>query len=286
MRCLIVSGQSGSGKTVALHTLEDEGFYCVDNLPISLIPELIERISTTHAELHQNVAIGVDARSSDADSLQDFPEILTKVRKQVDSVQVVFLQTDLDTLVRRFNETRRRHPMTRQDRPLVQAIHEERRVLEPISQLADTFIDTTSTNLHQLRQHMRDRIVKTRGDGMAILFQSFGYKHGTPLDTDFAFDIRCLPNPHWQVNLRPLDGRDQPIIDFLEEHETVAEMYQSIDEFLRRFVPHFESEGRAYLTISIGCTGGRHRSVYMVEKLAAAFRLLGHTVSVRHREIG
>jgi len=286
MRCLIVSGQSGSGKSVALHTLEDEGFYCVDNLPISLIPDLIERISTTHADLHQNVAIGVDARSSDADSLQAFPDILTQVRKQVDSVQVVFLQTDLDTLVRRFNETRRRHPMTHQDRPLVQAIHEERRVLEPISQLADAFIDTTTTNLHQLRQHVRDRIVKTRGDGMAILFQSFGYKHGTPLDTDFAFDIRCLPNPHWQINLRPLDGRDAPIIEFLEEHDSVNSMYQSIDQFLQRFVPMFESEGRAYLTISIGCTGGRHRSVYMVEKLAAAFRHLGHTVSVRHREIG
>ncbi|MEM9603774.1 MAG: RNase adapter RapZ [Pseudomonadota bacterium] len=285
MRCVIVSGQSGSGKTVALHTLEDEGFYCVDNLPISLIPDLIERISTTHAELHQNVAIGVDARSSDADSLLHFPDIIGRVRSRVDSLQVVFLQTDLDTLVRRFNETRRRHPMTRQDRPLVQAIHEERRVLEPISQLADAFIDTTTTNLHQLRQHVRDRIVKNRGDGMSILFQSFGYKHGTPLDTDFAFDIRCLPNPHWQVNLRPLDGRDKPIIDFLEEHSSVGDMYGSIEQFLHRFVPDFESEGRAYLTISIGCTGGRHRSVYMVEKLAAAFRKSGHTVSVRHREI-
>lgn len=285
MRCLIVSGQSGSGKTVALNTLEDEGFYCVDNLPISLIPDLIDRISTTHAELHQSVAVGVDARSSDADSLQHFPHIIERVRKLVDSLEVIFLQTDLDTLVRRFNETRRRHPMTRQDRPLVQAIHEERRVLEPISQLADTFIDTTTTNLHQLRQHVRNRIVRKKGDGTSILFQSFGYKHGTPLDTDFAFDIRCLPNPHWQVNLRPLDGRDEPIVRFLEEHNSVLEMFDSINHFLKTYVPHFEAEGRAYLTISIGCTGGRHRSVYMVEKLAAAFREAGHTVSIRHREI-
>jgi len=283
MRCLIVSGQSGSGKSVALHTLEDAGFYCIDNLPVELLPDLVETLSKR--SLHQKIAIGIDARSNDSEGMKTVPDVLTNLRETGVTVEVLFLQTDLDTLVRRFNETRRRHPLTTDSIPLVQAINLERERLEPISHLADVFIDTTYSNLHQLRQQIRDRFIESGDEGMSMLFQSFGYKYGTPLDTDFAFDIRCLPNPHWEVTLRPMTGRDEPIKKFLEEHASVEEMYQSIADFLSRFVPQFEAENRAYLTISIGCTGGRHRSVYMSERLAATFRQSGHNASVRHREL-
>jgi len=283
MRCLIVSGQSGSGKSVALHTLEDAGFYCIDNLPVELLPDLVETLSKR--SLHQKIAIGIDARSNDSEGMKTVPDVLTTLRETGVTVEVLFLQTDLDTLVRRFNETRRRHPLTTDSIPLVQAINLERERLEPISHLADVFIDTTYSNLHQLRQQIRDRFIESGDEGMSMLFQSFGYKYGTPLDTDFAFDIRCFPNPHWEVTLRPMTGRDEPIKKFLEEHASVEQMYQSIADFLNRFVPQFEAENRAYLTISIGCTGGRHRSVYMSERLAATFRQSGHNASVRHREL-
>lgn len=283
MRCLIVSGQSGSGKSVALHTLEDAGYYCIDNLPVELLPALIEKLSAR--PIQSEVAVGVDARSSDENGMKNLPEILQGLRNDGITVEVLFLQTGLDTLIRRFNETRRRHPLTTENIPLVQAINLERELLEPISMSADVFIDTTNSNLHQLRQHIHERLIDHDAEGMSMLFQSFGYKHGTPLDTDFAFDIRCLPNPHWEISLRSMTGRDQPIVKFLEEHPSVEEMYQSIADFLTRFVPHFEAENRAYLTISIGCTGGRHRSVYMSERLAELFRLTGRSVSVRHREL-
>ncbi len=283
MRCLIVSGQSGSGKSVALHTLEDAGYYCIDNLPVELLPNLIEKLSSR--PIQSKIAVGVDSRSSDENGMKALPKILQSLRDDGITVEVLFLQTDLDTLVRRFNETRRRHPLTTEDIPLVQAINLERQLLEPISMSADVFIDTTNSNLHQLRQRIHERLIDEESEGMSMLFQSFGYKHGTPLDTDFAFDIRCLPNPHWEVSLRPLTGRDQPIVKFLEEHASVEEMYQSIADFLTRFVPHFEAENRAYLTISIGCTGGRHRSVYMSERLAEMFRETERPVSVRHREL-
>lgn len=283
MRCLIVSGQSGSGKSVALHTLEDAGYYCIDNLPVELLPDLIEKLASR--PIQSKIAVGVDARSSDEEGMKALPAILQQLRDNGIKVEVLFLQTDLDTLVRRFNETRRRHPLTTDEIPLVQAINLERQRLEPISMSADVFIDTTNSNLHQLRQQIHDRLIDDDADGMSMLFQSFGYKHGTPLDTDFAFDIRCLPNPHWEVSLRPMTGRDEPIIKFLEEHASVEEMYRSISDFLTRFVPQFEAENRAYLTISIGCTGGRHRSVYMSERLAELFRQTGRSVSVRHREL-
>lgn len=283
MRCLIVSGQSGSGKSVALHTLEDAGFYCVDNLPVELLPSLIKKLSSHPVQ--NKVAIGVDVRSSDDEGMKALPKILQELREKNVKIEVIFLQTGLDTLIRRFNETRRRHPLTTEGATLTQAIHLERKRLEPISMSADVFIDTSKSNLHQLRQQINERLIDKDTEGMSILFQSFGYKHGIPLDTDFSFDIRCLPNPHWEVSLRPLSGRDEAIVQYLEKHASVEEMYSAIAGFLARFIPDFEAENRAYLTVSIGCTGGRHRSVYMTERLAALFRKTHQSVSVRHRDL-
>ncbi len=285
MRVTIVSGQSGSGKTVALHTLEDEGFYCIDNLPSSLLPALLTRIRDSLSGLYKQVAVGIDARSEMAAGLEGFPEQLENLRNQGHDVRVLYLRTDMQVLLRRFSETRRKHPLSGRDMPLIRAIEVERDLLAPISASADLVIDTTTLNLHQLREQIRSRVLHSDSEHMALLVQSFGFKYGVPADTDFVFDVRCLPNPHWKVDLRELTGLDQPVADYLEEHPMVEEMYHSLRGFLDRWIPAYQDSGRAYMTVSIGCTGGQHRSVYLARRLHNHYRQSLDNTSLRHREL-
>lgn len=285
MRLIIVSGLSGAGKSVALHTLEDDGYYCIDNLPASLLPQLVEGLADSHVKLYEHVAVGIDARSAQS-SLSDLPAVLNTLRQRNDlQLEILFLETDNKALVTRFSETRRKHPLSLDGTPLLQAIETERNLLEALRDSADLNIDTTNTNLHQLRQLIHSRLLKSNPERMSIQFQSFGFKHGVPNNTDFIFDVRCLPNPHWDSTLRPLTGNDKPVQDFLAQHESVERMYAQIQNFLETWIPVFQSENRAYLTISIGCTGGRHRSVYLTNRLTAYFDRLHDNVSSRHREL-
>ena len=284
MRLVIVSGLSGSGKSVALHTLEDLGFYSIDNLPLFLLKDLALGLKDAVDEVFSNTAVGVDARSNPGE-LKNLPGLIHAAQGRGVECQVVFLDAHTDTLIRRFSETRRRHPLTRQDRPLAEAIKLERQLLEPIRQVADIRIDTTLTNVHELRDLVRVRLAGDASPKASILLQSFGFKHGLPQDTDFLFDVRCLPNPHWQPELKSLTGLDRPVVEFLESSPDVITMRNDIAAYFDRWIPLFETDGRFYLTIGIGCTGGQHRSVYLVEALRGHFEGDGHKVMVRHREL-
>lgn len=283
MKLVIVSGLSGSGKSVALHTLEDLGYYCIDNLPAGLLGALVTEL-TTAANPVARAAVGIDARNL-TQSLDSIGATLDDLQnRQIDS-EILFLSCETDTLIKRFSETRRRHPLTYDGLSLAEAIEREQRLLEPISQCADLSIDTTQTTLHQLRDLIRERLVRRGEHSMSLLFESFGYKHGIPVDADFVFDARCLPNPHWRAELRRLTGRDQPVADFLEREIAVQAMYSSLCSFFEQWIPAFEAENRSYLTVAIGCTGGQHRSVYLSERLATHFRQRYPGVTVRHREL-
>ncbi|WP_295454806.1 RNase adapter RapZ [uncultured Thiodictyon sp.] len=284
MRLVIVSGLSGSGKSVALHTLEDLGFYSIDNLPLFLLKDLALGLKDAVDEVFSNTAVGVDARSNPGE-LKNLPDLIQAAQARGVQCQVVFLDAHTDTLIRRFSETRRRHPLTRQERSLAEAIKLERQLLEPIRQVADIHIDSTLTNVHELRDLVRVRLAGDASPKASILLQSFGFKHGVPQDVDFLFDVRCLPNPHWQPALKPLTGRDAAVIEFLEASANVIAMRDDIAAYFDRWVPLFETDGRFYLTIAVGCTGGQHRSVYLVEALREHFEQMGHKVMVRHREL-
>lgn len=283
MRIVIVSGLSGSGKTIALQTLEDLDYYCVDNLPFKLIQPLAQEILTADI-LPPAVAVGVDARNF-IDELTQFPTTLARLRADDLSVKVLFLQADDEILLKRYSETRRRHPLSLDGLPLRDAIRQERCLLEPIVACADLIIDTGPTSIYQLREIIRSRIHDTPREAMSLLFESFGFKNGMPADADFVFDVRCLPNPHWEPQLRPLTGRDQPVIAFLDRQPEVMEMITDLRRFLERWLPRFESSDRSYLTVAIGCTGGQHRSVFIADALANHFSGIRHHVMVRHREL-
>jgi RNase adapter protein RapZ len=284
MRLLIVSGLSGSGKSVALHTLEDIGYYCIDNLPLFLLENLALGLHDGVDDVFTKTAVGVDARTS-PNELRHLPELVQAARERGIGCDVLFLDAHTDTLIKRFSETRRKHPLTGGDRSLAEALQLERRLLEPIRGCADICIDTTQTNVHELRDLVRGRVVGGLSPKASILLQSFGFKHGVPHDVDFVFDLRCLPNPHWQATLRPLTGRDRPVMDFLDASEEFRRMRADIQGFFDHWIPRFETDGRSYLTIAIGCTGGQHRSVYMAESLRHHFEADGHQVMVRHREL-
>lgn len=286
-RLTIVTGLSGSGKSVALHTLEDEGYYCIDNLPANLLSEVIERLLATGDPLYEHLAIGIDMRS-ERGSTDQLLALVAELRARPDAVlEVLFLDTDRTTLVTRFSETRRKHPLTNDSLSLVAAIDEEARLLDAVKVKADLVVDTSTLNLHQLRDIIRTYLIGRTASGLSLVFQSFGFKHGTPASTDFTFDLRCLPNPHWEPGLRPFTGRDAEIERFLEAQPDAVEMYEHIRDFVARWLPLFEAENRAYLTVSLGCTGGRHRSVWFAERLAAHFGLARDrgSVSLRHREL-
>lgn len=284
MRLIIVSGRSGSGKSTALNVLEDNGFYCIDNLPAGLLPELAQT-ALIHTELqHPQVAVSIDARNLPS-HLQRFPDLLEEVRSRHILCDVLYLDADEETLLKRFSETRRRHPLTNDTRSLAEAIRDESQLLGPISDLADLKIDTTHLNLYQLRDSLQLRLLDKPEPGTAFLIESFGFKRGMPVDADLVFDVRCLPNPYWRPDLRDFSGRDQPVIEFLDAQSDVEEMYQDIRGYLQKWLPRFAASNRAYVTIAIGCTGGHHRSVYLAERLGATLKTQLKNVQVRHRDL-
>jgi UPF0042 nucleotide-binding protein len=281
MKLVIVSGLSGAGKTIALNSLEDMGVYCVDNLPVSLLPAFVEQ--TNHQGCcPEGIAVGVDARSITA---HDMPALLKTLNVTQIPYQVLFLEADDTVLIKRFSETRRKHPLTSLNVPLLEAIKRERLLLEPLAQRADIHINTSGTHVHQLRDMIRMQVGLSSSEGLSLLFQSFGFKYGLPQDADFVFDVRCLPNPHWECELRNLTGRDTVVIEFLQKQPKVQQMQEHLSVFLATWIPQFAADNRSYLTIAIGCTGGQHRSVYLVEKLAQHFNQPGYGILVRHREL-
>lgn len=285
MRLIVVSGLSGAGKTVALHTLEDLGYYCIDNLPANLLPAFAATMVEHGGPDFQYAAVGIDARNP-ASELRNLPGILSDLRQQGVEGELLFLEADDDSLIKRFSETRRRHPLSGDSVALAEAIQRERALLGPLSSFADLRIDTSATTLHQLRDLVRLRLDKRPRHAVSLLFESFGFKHGVPQDADFVFDVRCLPNPHWHPQLRPLTGCDAPVAEFLEADPLVEEMYRDIQSFLTTWIPRFQADNRSYLSVAIGCTGGQHRSVYLTERLARHFREAGTLhVIVRHRQL-
>lgn len=285
MNLVVISGLSGSGKSIALQTLEDLEYYCVDNLPVGLLPALAEQLSDAGTlPRGGRTAVSIDARNLPAD-LARFPEILAAVKARGLGCQIIFLDAENPVLLKRFSETRRRHPLSRGDLPLREAIDRERELLGSIASLADLRVDTSALNIYQLRDIIRERVAGKRMGELSLLFQSFGYKRGIPTDTDIVFDVRCLPNPYWEPSLRRLTGEDVEVIAFLEAHPEVNAMYNQIRDFLEYWIPAFETNNRSYLTVSIGCTGGHHRSVYLVSRLSRHFRGLRDNVQTRHREL-
>lgn len=284
MRLVVVSGRSGSGKTSALNVLEDAGFTCIDNLPTSLLPELINQINIYSNIRQLKLAVGIDARNLTGD-LTSIPSTLRLIEKIGVKVDVIFLQAQSSDLLRRYSETRRKHPLSTDSIGLKEAIGLEKELLSPISDIADRIVDTSGLSLHQLRDLIKNTVVPDNQQTMSILFQSFGFKQGTPNDADFVFDVRCLPNPYWKAELRALTGNDPGVIEFLESQVDVASMLADIIGYLTRWIPKFQANNRSYLTISIGCTGGQHRSVYMANRLHEHFSNEYQFVQVIHKEL-
>ncbi len=284
MSMVIISGLSGSGKSVALHALEDLDFYCIDNLPVGMLTSLAEEIHEQHLSRISNVATCIDARNR-PDQLARFPEILGELRASGIACKILFLQADDATLLKRFSETRRKHPLSDNETLLADAITLERELLEPIMDNADLFIDTSRTNVHQLRKLVMDSIGYRDATGFSLLLRSFGYKHGLPTDVDFVFDARCLPNPYWEPDLRSQTGLDEDVIDYLERQAVVNDYYNQLEEFLGNWIPMFKADNRSYLSIAIGCTGGQHRSVYLVDRLAKQIDKVYGDIVTRHREL-
>jgi len=280
---VIVTGLSGSGKTVALRALEDLNFYCIDNLPAGLMPSFARQMTGPGPELYRRVAVGIDARNRPED-IRRFPQTLDTLREAQLDCEVFYLNAEDDTLLARFSETRRRHPLTSEGVSLTQAISRERDLLEPLAACGDLFIDTTHTSVHELRRQIFERI-GSRGAVMSLLLESFAYKHGIPPDVDIAFDARCISNPYWDPELRPYTGLDEPVRRFLDGDGAAQDLLGDIREFLDRWLPRYEAEQRSYVTVGVGCTGGRHRSVYLVESLARHFRARRDNVLVHHREL-
>ncbi|WP_341937785.1 RNase adapter RapZ [Marinimicrobium sp. C2-29] len=284
MHLIIVSGLSGSGKSTALHVLEDVGYNCIDNLPVSLLPALVAQIQIHRDTDDQKFAIGIDVRNAWQD-LSIFPDMISTLKDAHIPFHVMFLDTRIPVLMQRFSETRRKHPLSDLDTNLQEAITKEQTLLEPIRDTADQVLDTSHLNLHELRDLVKERVVGRHEASMAIQFESFGFKHGVPVNADLVFDARCLPNPHWKPNLRSQTGQDQAVVEFLEQEEKVRQMYGDIEHFLTRWLPHYKANSRSYITVAIGCTGGQHRSVYLAEKLQSHFVQHYDNVQVRHREL-
>lgn len=281
---IVVSGMSGSGKTVALRTLEDLGYYCVDNLPSELLPQFVASISHGGAQ-HPRIAVGIDVRNRPED-LSHLPESLSTIGALGYQHQLVFLDTRDEVLIRRYSETRRRHPLSERGLALADAIARERRLLKPLVAIADRVIDSSDLNVHQLRRVVVTELALAEHAGLSILFESFAYKHGVPSDADFVFDLRCLPNPHWDARLRPLSGRDAAVRENLDAQPLVQRYVENVVDFLDQWLPCFEKDTRSYVTVAFGCTGGRHRSVYFAEKLAHHLREGGRPqVLTFHREL-
>jgi UPF0042 nucleotide-binding protein len=278
MQLVLITGLSGSGKSVALNALEDAGYYCVDNLPVTLVPNLVRFLEQAG---HSRVALSIDVRSGQ--TFEALPQQIAELRAAGTDVKILFVDAKDATLIQRFSETRRRHPLADGKRTLPESIAREREILERFEDLSH-HIDTSELSPHALRAWVRE-FVQVPTAGMTLLFESFAYKHGIPLDTDIVFDVRCLPNPHYDPRLRPYTGRDKPVIAFLEGDKDVQKMLGDIRRFIEEWLPCFDHDSRSYLSVGIGCTGGRHRSVYLAETLGAYFRERHGRVLVRHREL-
>lgn len=283
MRLLIISGRSGSGKSTALNMLEDHGYYCIDNLPASLLPAFVARISREEPALPR-VAVSIDARNL-PDDLKKVPSIIADLQHSSLHTEIIFLDASGPTLIKRFSESRRKHPLTTENIGLREAINRERELLEPIAALAGLSIDTSALSVHQLREIVRSRVVEKKDSSLALMFESFGFKNGVPVDADFVFDARCLPNPYWDDNLKSLTGLDQAVIDFLVTQDDAKAMQTDIADFLAKWLPRFEASNRSYMTVAIGCTGGQHRSVFLCEQLKQLFSGQISNVQVLHREL-
>ena len=280
---VVLTGMSGGGKTVALRALEDLEFYCVDNLPTGLLPQLVQAVLLDNGDSRRRIAVGVDVRSRGEDFLH-MPQVLSDLAASGVQVHLIFLDCSDEVLIKRYSETRRRHPLALHGISLADAIAAERRLLRPLVAIAEKVIDSSELNVHQLRRLVATGYAQTT-EGLTLMFQSFAFRRGLPLDADFVFDARCLPNPHWQPRLRPLSGKDAPVREFLDADPLVGEYFADTARWLDAWLPRFEQDDRSYVTISIGCTGGRHRSVYLVEKLAAHYRTQREGVLTFHREL-
>lgn len=285
MRLIVVSGLSGSGKSVALRMLEDLDFYCVDNLPAGLVPEFISHTVRSDESQYRRTAIGIDARNRPQD-IHLVPNQVAELKRSGVNCEIIYLRADPGTLLKRYSDTRRRHPLSRDGLGLADAISQEQDLLEPIAGAADLVLDTTHCSVHDLRELVRQRVGGHVAGHMSILFESFAFKHGLPSDADYVFDARSLPNPFWEPGLADYTGLDQPVAEYLGKHPAVQRMIDDITQFLERWIPELARTNRSYLTIAIGCTGGQHRSVYLVERLAAHFRASHPSVLARHQVIG
>ncbi|MFO7550172.1 MAG: RNase adapter RapZ [Haliea sp.] len=283
MQLVIISGRSGSGKSTALHQLEDEGYYCIDNLPVALLPALVEEASRPEFEHFRGAAVCIDARNAWR-NLENFSAIVESLPDTVRS-EILFLDAQDSVLIKRFSETRRKHPLSDERMPLAEAIERERQLLEPIASAAALVLDTSQMTIYELRDAVRQRLVGDMSGSMSILIQSFGFKRGVPTDADLVFDVRMLPNPHWVKELRLQNGLDEDVSAFLEAQPMTDDLFASICQYLDRWLPHYRDSNRSYMTVAIGCTGGQHRSVYLAARLFRHYQQEFPQVHVRHREL-
>ncbi|KXO11251.1 putative ATP-binding protein [Moritella sp. JT01] len=279
MKLIIVSGQSGSGKSIALRVLEDLGYYCVDNLPVKLLPQLLQTLN----DQTEKVAVSIDVRNLPTEK-KELNDIITELRASTDLTSL-FLDTNQSVLIKRYSETRRLHPLTKDELSLSQAIEIEKKRLSPLALLADLKIDTTELNIHELSEQIKERILGKKNNQLVLVFQSFGFKHGLPMDADYVFDVRFLPNPHWIPELKPYTGLDEPVIKYLSQQPDVMSFSQQIENLLTTWLPMLEKNNRSYVTVAIGCTGGQHRSVFIAEQLAKSFKLQNRVVQTRHQTL-
>lgn len=286
MHIIIVTGLSGSGKSIVLRVLEDSSFYCIDNLPATLLPHITQHLDATN---HSKIAISIDSRSA---ALEALPQAIEALKASGNQVQVLFLESAVETLVKRFSETRRKHPLSNESTTLAESIANERDLLAGVAALGH-HIDTSNLSANALRNHVRELISSNQANpnkGLVLLFTSFGFKNGIPLDADFVFDVRSLPNPHYDPILKPLTGKDEAVQTFLANQPAAIEMLADIAHYIQKWLPSFNADNRSYLTVAIGCTGGQHRSVYFVEQLSLHFKqhFINNNkqqVIVRHREL-
>ncbi|WP_423821434.1 RNase adapter RapZ [Salinisphaera sp. SPP-AMP-43] len=284
MRLIVVSGLAGAGKSVALNMLEDLGYYCIDNLPLGLLREVSAETLQRQGLDFERLAVGVDSRARKSE-IAEFSARIDDLRDSDLDIEVLYLHADETTILRRYSETRRRHPLSSEQRSLIDAVALDAELTQPIANKADISIDTSRTNIHQLRDIIRNRVEGASSGELSILVQSFGFKYGLPPAVDFVFDVRCLPNPHWVAGLREFTGLDQPVIEHLAQQPATHEMRDHIVTFFRRWLPDFAREDRTYITVAIGCTGGRHRSVYLAEQVADQLRGEYNNLLVRHNEL-
>ena len=283
-RLIVVSGMSGSGKSIALHTFEDLDFYCVDNLPAELLPDFV-RGATGKSDLPPKLAVGIDVRNRNTD-LSNLPQWLSQAGALGLDPKLVFFDASDDVLLKRYAETRRRHPLSYLGLTLHDAIAQERRLLKPLRAAAELVIDTSDLNVHQMRRRVIAELGLNAERPVSLLFESFAYRRGVPADADFVFDARCLPNPHWDARLRPLSGRDREVREYLDAQPEVGEYVAQVTTFLDTWMPRIQADTRSYITVAFGCTGGKHRSVYLAETLAAHARDKGwREVASYHREL-